>query len=430
MKLPQKIILGLIVGVLLGLACHVLGVETAWVDAAVKNVARPMGQIFLRLLFMVVVPLVFSSLVLGVYEIGDFKSLGRVGLKTLLYSVVASIVSVAIGIALVTAAQPGRGLSESLKQQEGFTSSTLSTEQSKTIISQASSASSVSDIVVSLIPKNPVAAAANALEGDMVALMIFALLFGAALVLARPRDPANDHVPKDSLVKMFETLRDVSMKIVDFAMALAPFGVAALTFAMTAKFGWRLLVSLGLYVAVVVVGLLIQQLLFYSILLKGIAKRSPIKFLQDIREVIITAFSTASSNATLPTTIRVAREQLGLKPHIANFVLTIGSTANQNGTALFEGVTILFLAQVFGVELTFSQQLTAMFMSVIAGIGTAGVPGGSLPLIVIVLQSVGVPAEGIGLVLGVDRFLDMCRTVLNVSGDLVAATVIDATEAA
>jgi DAACS family dicarboxylate/amino acid:cation (Na+ or H+) symporter len=218
------------------------------------------------------------------------------------------------------------------------------------------------------------------------------------------------------------------MKIVDFAMALAPYAIGALTFSLCARFGWGLLISLSKYVGVVLLGLSIQQFVVYGIVLAVFARRSIWKFISDTKEVIVTAFSTASSNATLPVSIRVADQKLRLNKKVSSFVLTVGATANQNGTALFEGVTVLFLAQVFNVELTLVQQTTVMAMSVIAGIGTAGVPGGSLPLIVIVLQSVGIPAEGIGLVLGVDRFLDMCRTVLNVMGDLVAATVIDATE--
>ena len=232
----------------------------------------------------------------------------------------------------------------------------------------------------------------------------------------------------DPLIRVLETVRDVSMKIVDFAMQLAPYAIFALTFSMCSRFGWGLLVSLGKYVMVVLIGLAIQQFVVYGIVLAIFARRSIWSFMADTKEVAVTAFSTASSNATLPVSIRVADQKLRLNKKVSSFVLTVGATANQNGTALFEGVTVLFLAQVFSVDLTLVQQATVMAMSVVAGIGTAGVPGGSLPLIVIVLQSVGIPAEGIGLVLGVDRFLDMCRTVLNVMGDLVAATVIDATE--
>jgi len=211
-------------------------------------------------------------------------------------------------------------------------------------------------------------------------------------------------------------------------MGLAPYGVGALMYSLTAKSGFAVIPRLGGYVAVVVAGLAFQQFVVYSAILKWMARVPPIEWAFRIREVALTAFSTASSNATLPSSLQTAQEKLGIAPRIGNFVLTVGATGNQNGTALFEGVTILFLAQVFAVHLTLGQQVTVVIMSILAGVGTAGVPGGSIPLIVIVLQTVGVPPEGIGIILGVDRFLDMCRTTLNVTGDLVCATVVARSE--
>ncbi len=416
---PAKILTGLVVGTLIGLLCHFLAPDSPSVELFIVNVAQPAGQLFLRLIFMIVVPLVFSSLVLGIVELGDFRSVGRVGAKTLAYTIVASITSVVIGLGLVTFFKPGVGLDPAIAQRFLGDKS-----KSAKVIEQAAAAKSIPDALLSLIPKNPLHSAVQALEGEMVSMMVFALIFGAALVLVRGDKRA------DPLFGVLETIRDASLKVVDFAMAVAPIGVAGLMFAMTARFGWGMLLVLGKYVLVVILGLLIQQFVVYGALLRWVGKRSPWQFFIGCREVIITAFSTASSNATLPTSIRVAENELGIDRRIANFVLTIGSTANQNGTALFEGVTILFLAQVFGVELTVGQQITVLFMSVVAGIGTAGVPGGSIPLIVIVLQSVGVPAEGIGIILGVDRLLDMSRTVLNVTGDLVAAALVDASEKA
>lgn len=411
MNRPLLIILGLVLGTSLGLFCHQW--PGPWLDSLIAYVAQPLGQVFLRLIFMVVVPLVFSSLVLGIFELKDFSKLGRVGMKTLIYTIVASIVSVLVGLGLVTYFQPGVGLDPSITSQ--LAPVTMA-------VKQAQAAGTFTEILVSLIPKNPILAATRALEGDMVAFMIFTLIFGMALLLVR-----GDR-SQDPLVGALESLRDVSMKIVDFAMMLAPLGVAGLMFTMTAKFGFGLIGNLGKYVLVVLLGLAIQQFIVFGMLLKFYAKKSPWEFFSQIREVMVTAFSTASSNATLPTSIRVAETNLKLDRSISSFVLTIGSAANQNGTALFEGVTVLFLAQIFGVHLGLDQQIVVLFMSVVAGIGTAGVPGGSIPLIVIVLQSVGVPPEGIGLVLGVDRLLDMCRTVLNVSGDLVCAQVVDYSE--
>lgn len=419
MKRPIKILWGLILGIVFGILCHHFFKGSAWLDVLNKSIAEPMGQIFLRLIFMIVVPLVFSSLILGVFEMGDFKSLGRVGLKTLIYTLFSSTTSVLIGIFLVQVFKPGVGLNQELVQNL-FSK----TEQSTKVIEQARSAKSFIDILISLVPKNPLGAAVSALDGEMVSLMIFALIFGAGLTLVRAGKNS------DPLVGLLTSVRDVSMKIVDFAMALAPFGVFGLMFSLTSKVGPSLLWNLSQYVLVVFLGLLIQQFIVYGALLKFYVGENPFRFFYRIREVIITAFSTASSNATLPTSLRVAENELGIDRKISSFVLTIGSTANQNGTALFEGVTILFLAQVFSVDLSFTQQITVLIMSVIAGVGTAGVPGGSIPLIVIVLQSVGVPPEGIGLILGVDRFLDMCRTVLNVTGDIVATSVINHSESA
>jgi DAACS family dicarboxylate/amino acid:cation (Na+ or H+) symporter len=208
-------------------------------------------------------------------------------------------------------------------------------------------------------------------------------------------------------------------------MLIAPFAVFAIVFNTARTFGGDVFRAVFLYVITVVAGLLIHQFVVYSAVLRTLGGRSPMQFFRDCREVYLYAFSTASSNATLPLSLKVAETKLNLSPRIARFVLTVGSTANQNGTALFEGVTLLFLAQVYGLDLTVGQQVRVMVMSIVAGIGTAGVPGGSLPMVLIVAQSVGIPAEGMGLILGVDRFLDMCRTAVNVSGDLVIAALVD-----
>ncbi len=416
MSRPIKMLAGFFLGAILGLVAYRFFSGVTWLEPLTTYILQPIGQIFLRIIFSAVVPLVFTSIVLGVYEMGDFKALGRISLKTLVYTIFASLASVGIGLALVSWLKPGVGFDASVLG--GLTTSSQRDE----IISNAGRAKPWIQSLVELIPRNPFEAATRALEGEMLALMVFALIFGAALLSVRGGRSG------DPLVRVMESVRDVSMKIVDFAMRLAPLAVGALTFSLCSRFGWGLLLSLGKYVLVVLLGLSIQQFIVFGALLAIFAKKSVWSFVVDIREVIVTAFSTASSNVTLPVSLRVAEQKLRLSKKVSSFVLTVGATANQNGTALFEGVTVLFLAQVFNIDLTASQQITVMLMSVMAGVGTAGVPGGSLPLIVIVLQSVGIPAEGIGIVLGVDRFLDMCRTVLNVSGDLVAATIIDASE--
>ncbi len=417
-SLPRhtKILFGLLFGLVVGLVANAVGGGAPWVDWSVRNIAYPLGQLFLRLIFMIVVPLVFSSLVLGVLELGDVHRLGRVGLKTLVYTLFASGISVAVGIFLVNFFRPGVGIDPSVRANlEGSFAM-----QSQTAIQNASQAKPWTDTLLSLIPRNPLAAAVDALQGEMLALMVFAVFFGVALAQIRRE--------KETLIEFFDGVQRVSMKIVDWAMGLAPYGVAALMYSLTAKSGFAVIPRLGGYVAVVVGGLAIQQFVVYSAILKWLGRVSPVEWAFRIREVALTAFSTASSNATLPTSLQTAEHKLGIAPRIGNFVLTVGATGNQNGTALFEGVTILFLAQVFGINLSLSQQVTVVLMSILAGVGTAGVPGGSIPLIVIVLQSVGIPPEGIGIILGVDRFLDMCRTTLNVTGDLVCATVVARSE--
>jgi DAACS family dicarboxylate/amino acid:cation (Na+ or H+) symporter len=274
--------------------------------------------------------------------------------------------------------------------------------------------------LIELIPRNPLDSAVRALDGEMLPLMIFALIFGFAISRA-PSDMGERNV----LVRVFDQVFDACMRIVGYAMVIAPLAVFAIVFNTARTFGTRVFTAVLLYVITVVVGLVLQQLLVYAPLLRFVGRRSPMAFFRDCREVYLYAFSTASSNATLPLSLKTAETKLGLSPQISRFVLTVGSTANQNGTALFEGVTLLFLAQVYALDLTIGQQVRVMVMSIVAGIGTAGVPGGSLPMILIVAQSVGIPAEGMGMILGVDRFLDMCRTAVNVSGDLVIAALVD-----
>ncbi len=403
---------GAIAGVLLGLGAPAVA-PGVWIGWTVEHVAQPVGQLFLRLIFMAVVPLVFSSLVLGTVELGGVHGVGRVGLKTLVCTVVASTISVLIGVALVELFQPGAGLDPALR--DALVGSAA--EPSARAIENARAAGGFADTLLALIPRNPVAAAAHALEGEMIALMTFAVIFGAAL--AQVRDQRGE-----GLLSVLYGVQQATLRIVDWAMALAPLGVAGLLFAAFARSGPGLLVQLGAYVGIVLLGLGLQLLVVYSAALRFIAGVQPLRWLARCRTVMLTAFSTSSSSATLPQTLMTAEQDLRIPPRIGTFVLTVGATANQNGTALFEGVTVLFLAQVFGVHLDLPAQMTVVFMAVLAGVGTAGVPGGSLPLIVILLESIGVPGESIGIVLGVDRFLDMCRTVVNVVGDLVCATVV------
>jgi len=267
---------------------------------------------------------------------------------------------------------------------------------------------------VSIVPTNPIQAAAS---GDIVGFIFFALLFGIGLALVKTPATAT-------LKTALQGVLDVSMRLVDGVLSLAPYGIAALLFTTTARVGWEVISQLAAYVGIVVLGLALQLFVVYGISVRWLGGRSPRAFFRDIRLALLTAFSTASSNATLPTALKVAEEELKLPPSVSRFVLTAGAAMNQNGTALFEGVTVLFLAQVYGVSLSFGQQATVMLISVLGGIGTAGIPAGSLPVIAMILGMLGIPPEGLGLVLGVDRFLDMCRTVINVVGDLAAAVFV------
>jgi DAACS family dicarboxylate/amino acid:cation (Na+ or H+) symporter len=422
-NLQRWILGGLAAGLLLGLIAHLLTGESGplpgareALETAVTQVIQPIGGIFLRLLFMTVVPLVFSSLALGVQEFGDVRKLGKVGLKTLLFTLFLSSVSVVIGLLLVNAIEPGKRMDPTARDALLAGGKDDATRIVRTA-EESSGRPVLERIVTAVIPRNPVEAAARAFEGDILALMCFALLLGVALGALRS-------VRTAPVVAVLEGIFDASIWLVGLALRLAPVGVAALVFSLSARLGLEIFEVLGAYVITVLLGLAIQQFAVYPILLKTVCGWSPVDFFRRIRPVMITAFSTSSSNATLPTTLEVARTGLRIPARIGNFVLTLGSTFNQNGTALFEGVTVIFLAQCYGVELGLDKQLQVVGMSIAAGIGTAGVPGGSLPLVVLVLVSVGVPGEAIGIIIGVDRLLDMCRTVLNVTGDMVAAAFV------
>lgn len=413
MKLYARLLLALVVGITLGAVLHPYA-DTPALATISMHVLRPIGQIFLRTIFMIVVPMVFAALVIGVAQLGRGRDFSGVAGRTLGFTVLLSGASVLIGVGLVNLLRPGDGVQ--LAESPG--SSGVATIQQN-----AAAAPPLSDIVIELIPRNPLESAVRALDGEMLPFMIFAVIFGIAVSrLGAARGAESDEAPL--LLRVLEQVFDACMRIVQFAMRLAPVAVFAIVFNTALTFGTGVIATLAFYVATVVGGLLIQQFVVYSAFLWAVARRAPAAFFRQCREVYLYAFSTASSNATLPLALDVAERQLRLPPEISRFVLTVGSTANQNGTALFEGVTVLFLAQVYSLDLTLGQQIRVMVMSIIAGIGTAGVPGGSLPMVMIVAQSVGIPAEGMALVLGVDRFLDMCRTTVNVSGDLVMAALV------
>ena len=419
--LANQILFGLALGAALGLVAERTVTDPAAIDSLqwwLANVIQPIGRLFIRIIFMIVIPLIFSAIVLGVAEMGDVRKLGRVGIKSVFFTLMLSGTSVLLGITLVNVLNPGKQLSAETKQ--ALTEKYQSEAQPR--VAQGTAKAPLADTLLGLIPQNPLAEAVNAFApnytgGGLISVMVFSLFFGIAMALAPPEKVAG-------LTAVLHGIFEVSMRIIGFAMLLAPIGVACLGFSLTATLGFDILRSLGFYAGVVVLGLALHQFGTYSLFLKFVAGKSPWLFFRQVQEAMLTAFSTSSSNATLPVSMRVAEEKLKLPPQISRFVLTVGASANQNGTALYEGVTVLFLAQVFGVDLPLSQQFVVALMCIMAGLGTAGVPGGSLPLVVGVLVTIGVPGESIAIILGIDRLLDMCRTTLNVTGDLVCAVLV------
>ena len=409
-KLQWYILIGFVLGLAGGLLTYTLAPDAAWLETVVTYVTGPIGRIFLNLLFMLVIPLLFSALVVGIAEMGEVRALKNIGLRTLAYTVIVSGIAVAISLAAVNLLRPGDGVdpaaARELLSQGG--------ENAAGIIAASGESKAGIEALIAIVPNNVIAAMS---ANDVLAVMFFALFFGIGLLLVQT--PRTEQL-KDAIEGVFE----VAMKLIGLVIQLAPLAIFCFMFNLSAQFGWDLLVKLAAYVGVVLLALAIQMFGVFPLLLRFLAGKSPIAFFRETREASVMAFSTASSNATLPTALRVAETELKLPAKIARFVLTIGATANQNGTAMFEGVTVLFLAQFFGVDLSLADQLFVMLVCILAGVGTAGVPGGSLPVVALILAGVGVPPEGIGLILGVDRFLDMCRTTLNVIGDLVAAQVI------
>jgi Na+/H+-dicarboxylate symporter len=408
MQLHTKMLIGFVAGIVAGLAANAWGIDGPFLAFLVTWVADPIGQLFLRLLFMLVIPLVFSALVLGVVEIGDPKSLGRIGVKTLLFVLTITTVAALIGLVAVNLLRPGQGLPPEIGQAMLAGASERAGE-----IAARRDFSGI-DLLLNIVPRNPIAAAAN---GDLIAVMFFALMFGIAATVLRSPGTV-------SFVAAVQGVYDICLKLIGWVIQLAPYAVAALLFAITAKLGLDVLRQLAWYVITVVLALAVHMFVVFPLLLKFVGAMSPWQFFRRAEPAILTAFSTSSSSATLPTTLKVAEERLGVPRRVGRFVCTLGATANMNGTALFEGVTVLFLAQFFGVELGLGQQLAILVLCMLGAIGAAGVPGGSLPVIAMILAMFGIPPEGIGIILGVDRFLDMCRTTVNVTGDLVGAVVV------
>jgi DAACS family dicarboxylate/amino acid:cation (Na+ or H+) symporter len=407
MALHWRVLIGFAIGIGGGIAAHLAGADNVFVNALIDYVAAPAGQLFLRLLFMLVLPLMFSALILGVAEIGDIAALGRIGWRTLMYTVTVTCIAIGVGLLVVNLLKPGQGMDPLMLQQA------VASGQAHTI-TEARPSLSIVEMILGVVPRNIVKSAA---DGELLAVMFFALMLGVALVL-RPT-PATARFKE-----WVQGLNEIVMTLIGMVIKLTPYAVAALMFALTARFGWDLLARLGHYAFTVILAIALHMFVVLPLWVRIMGGMSPLHFFRESQEAILTAFSTASSTGTLPTTLKVAEQNLKLPPKVARFVLTLGASANHHGTALFEGLTTLFLAQCFGVELSLAQQIMVLGLCVLGSIGTAGVPAGSLPVIAMILTYIHVPPEGIAIILGVDRFLDMCRTALNVTGDLATAVVV------
>jgi len=424
MALHTKILIGLAIGVIGGLVVNAsLGGSNPNVVWFVENFTRPIGQLFLNLLLMIVVPLVFASLVVGVAGIGDVRKLGRIGLKSFAYCLIISAISVVIGLGLANTIRPGERIAPDIAAQlkEKFSGGAKSSVDAQKVAADAAKSDTpLMQAVKTVVPSNVF----NSISGaspNMLHIMFFALIAGVAITLL----PAPVSAP---FVSLMESVFAITSKIIDMIMKFAPFAVACLIFNNIAQFGIDLLASLAWFVVTVLLGLGIHFFGVYSLSVAFLSKINPLEFFKRIRTVIVTAFSTSSSNATLPTALRVSEENLGVPKEINSFVLTVGATANQNGTALYEGVTVLFLAQLAGVDLSLGTQLMVVYLAILGGIGTAGVPSGSIPFIIGILAMINVDPALIAIILGVDRILDMCRTTLNVVGDITAATFVAKSE--
>ncbi|HER43020.1 MAG TPA: dicarboxylate/amino acid:cation symporter [Candidatus Eisenbacteria bacterium] len=406
-RLHTKILIGLVAGVPVGL---LLGPRAGHIEF--------LGRLFILLIRMIVVPLVFSSLFVGTASLGNIRKLGRIGGKTILYYLCTTAIAITIGLVLGNAVRPGSGLDESTKTELLESYRTEAIEKIEIAGRRPSGFDAVVETLLRIVPGNPVASLA---EENMLQIIFFALLFGVAITLV----PNGKGKPA---VDFFEAVSEGMIQLVHLVMKFAPIGVLALIASVVGRFGADILLSLLKYALVVVAGLLVHMAVIYSAAVRLFGGMRPIDFFRGIRPAQLIAFSTSSSNATLPVTMECAEENLGVSEEVSSFVLPLGATINMDGTALYQGVAAVFIAQVYGLSLTLGDQVTIVLMATLASIGAAGVPGIGVITLAMVLQTLGLPLEGIALILGVDRILDMCRTTVNITGDASAAVVVAATE--
>jgi len=414
MQLYTKILIGLVAGGVFGTVANVA--DIGWLKSFLIAL-EPIGTAFIRAITMVVIPLVVASLTVGAASLGDITKLGRIGGKTLGYYMVTTALAATIGLGLSNIFTPGSGVAESTRESLAAQFQGQAVEK----MEMAAQAPSVLDVLLSIIPPNPVRAAA---DFELLPLIFFSVVFGAALSVL----PEEKRKPT---LGFMEGLNDASMLIIGWIMKVAPYAVFALIASVVAQFGLDLLKSLISYSLVVIAGLLLHMFGTVGLMVRFAAKLNPVPFFRKIAAVPLFAFSTSSSSATLPVTIRTAENRLGISKQISSFVLPLGATINMDGTALYQAVAVMFIAQIYGIPMDLSAQVTIVLTATLASVGAAGVPGAGLITLIIVLQSVGLADKveaGIALILGVDRLLDMLRTSVNVTGDLSCAAFVARTE--
>lgn len=423
-RLANRILAALVIGAVAGAIVLAIGAFAPPVLAGAQwlstTLLDPIGQVFLRMLFFVIVPLVFASLAGGVVQLGELSRLGPLAGRTFMLFFLNMAIAVTLGLVMMNTLQPGRHLGEGTSRQlvaeySGQAAKHVEVGATRPDVTPAT-------VVDMFMPKNLFGAFVGNQRGqlgEMLPLILFAILVGGAgLGLPEQR--------RHSLQRGLETVTELMTGIVRFALRLAPVAVPAMIFSVIVKVGFDIVIALGLFVTGCVAMLMLHLFGTMSLWLRFLAKRRPGEFFRQIKDVLVTAFSTSSSGATLPAALAAARDRLGIAPSTAGFVLPLGTTMNMSGTALYEGCVVLFIAQVFGVHLDIAQQATLVFLAVLSAVAVAAVPGGSLPLIAGLLVAFGIPPEGIGIILGVDRILDMTRTVTNVGADLVTTAVVDA----
>ncbi len=414
MQLYNKILLALLLGVVAGFVANFF--DIGWLITVLVAI-QPIGDGWIRLITMIVVPLVVASLLIGTVSLGDLRKLGRIGGKTIVYYMGTTAIAVTIGLVISNVIRPGSGVDEATR--DGLAASFEG--QAQASMTMAAEKPSTVEILLNMIPRNPVQAAA---EMDLLALIVFTVIFGAALTLV-------ETPKKEAVVSFFDGVNQTCMVMIDWIMKLAPYAVFALIAAIVAEFGFDLLRSLLVYSLVVVLGLLIHATVTYGTILRVLAGLNPITFFKRIRNPQLIAFSTSSSNATLPVTMETAEEEVGVSNEVASFVLPLGATINMDGTALYQAVAVMFIAQIYGIDLSIVDQLIVVLTATLASVGAAGVPSAGIITLIIVLNSIGLGEYvqgGIALILGVDRILDMIRTSVNVTGDLTASAVIARSE--